>query len=90
MKCIHSEYATFIQQPGMTAVDHLINMGRLILRSKTCECSLCQSLAMPSELGIIAVNVELHRRHNPVKVFEALVEGWDAEKIITEFAYPPE
>lgn len=89
MTCKQVHNTTYIYQPGMTAIDHLINMGRMILASKKCDCELCRKLLVPSELGTIAVNVELSRRHYPVKVLQALVENWDAEKIIMEFSEPP-
>ena len=86
MTCKGIEREAYISQPGMVAIDHLINMGRMLLAAQRCKCQLCKSMLSPSELSTIAINVELTRRHNPVKVFQALVENWDAERIMIEFA----
>ena len=86
MNCKGIERAAYISQPGMVAIDHLINMGRMLLAAQNCQCQLCKSMLTPSELVTIAINVELSRRHNPVKVFEALVENWSPEKIVEQFS----
>jgi hypothetical protein len=85
--CAGSNSFSYISQPDMSAVDHLINAGILLLSSVNCDCLFCADLRSynHTDFAKLAINVELTRRHNPVKVFEALVENWDAERIKLEF-----
>lgn len=92
MKCVGFQMSSYIAGSDLSVMDHMINMGRMIIAARKCQCDKCRVAASMAnetghagELGRLAVNVEMTRRNNPVKVFTALVEGWTAEQILAEF-----